>query len=65
MALVNVLCDKNHFNNELDPSLTLEPRDPEIEQLLEQAQKRLLALEKSFVTCKMVAGKLFLKMKFT
>ena len=55
-ALVNVLSDKNHFNIELDPSLTLEPRDPEIEELLKQAQKRLFAHEKSSITCTIVPG---------
>lgn len=44
-ALVNVLSDAKHFNIELDPSLTLGPRDPEIEEFLKQAQKRLFAHE--------------------
>ena len=55
-ALVNVLSDKKHFNIELDPSLTLDPRDPEIEDFLKQARKRLFAYEKSSITCKIVPG---------
>lgn len=55
-ALVNVLSDKNHFNIELDPSLTLEPRDPEVDDFLKQAQKRLFAYEKSCISCKIVPG---------
>lgn len=55
-ALVNVLSDKNHFNIQLDPSLTLEPRDPEVEKFLKQARKRLFAHEKSSITCKIVTG---------
>lgn len=55
-ALVNVLSDKNHFDIQLDPSLTLEPRDPEVEKFLKQARKRLFAHEKSSITCKIVTG---------
>ena len=55
-ALVNVLCDQEHFNIELDPSLTLDSRDAEIEDYLKQARKRLFAHEKSSITCKIVPG---------
>ena len=55
-ALVNVLSDKKHFNIKLDPSLALDPRDPEIEEFLKQAGKRLFAHEKSSITCKIVPG---------
>ena len=55
-ALVNVLSNKKHFNIELDPSLTLDPRDPEIEEFLKQARKRLFAHEKSSITGKIFPG---------
>ena len=55
-ALVNVLSDTKHFNIGLDPSLTLDPCDPELEEFLKQARKRLFAHEKSSITCKIVPG---------
>ena len=55
-SLINVISDKNHFNIQLDPRLTLEPRDPEIEEILKEARKRLFAYEKSSITCKIVPG---------
>ena len=55
-ALVNVLSDQNHFDIQLDSSLALEPLDPEIEEFLKEARKRLFAHEKSSITCKIVPG---------
>ena len=53
-ALLNVLSDKEHFDTPLDPSLTLDPRDPKINELLKLARKRLFAHQISSVTCKIV-----------
>ena len=53
-ALVNVLSDKDHFDTPLPPSLTLDSRDPETEELLKLARKRLFAHQKSCATCKIV-----------
>ena len=55
-ALVNVLSDQNHFDIQLDSSLALEPSDPEIQEFLKEARKRLFAHEKSSITCKIVPG---------
>ena len=55
-ALVNVLSDKDHFDIPLPPSLTLDPGDPKIKELLKLARKRLFAQQKSRVTCKFVTN---------
>ena len=55
-ALVNVLSDQNHFDIQLDSSLTLEPRYAEIEEFLKEARKGLFAPEKSSITCKIIPG---------
>ena len=58
-AVVNVLSDKDHFDislSALAPSLILDPCDPEVEKLLNEARKRVFAHQKSFVTCGIVNG---------
>ena len=55
-ALLNVLSGEDHFDTPLDQSLTLDPRNPTTNELLESARKRLFAYQKSYVTCKIVTN---------
>ena len=53
-VLLNVLCDKDHFDLQLDPTLVLDRQDEEINRLLSLARKRLFAHQKSSAFCKIV-----------
>lgn len=53
-AVVNVISDEYHFDILIDSSLILDPHDPEVDRLLNQARQRLFAHQKSSVTCKIV-----------
>ena len=55
-ALVNVLCDKDHFDIKLEPSLALDRQNDEHLKLLKQTRKRLFAHQKSSAHCKIVKG---------
>ena len=52
--LINVLCDKDHFDIQLEDVFLLDQEDAKVGQLLVLAQKRLLAYQKSCVTCRIV-----------
>ena len=53
-VLINVLCDKDHFDIQLEDGFLLEQEDAKVGQLLLLARKRLLAYQKSCVTCRIV-----------
>ena len=53
-VLVNVLCDKDHFDIQLEDRFLLDQKDAEVGQLLVLARKRLLAYQKSCVTCRIM-----------
>ena len=53
-VLINVLCDKDHFDIQLEDVFLLDQEDAKVGQLLVLAQKRLLAYQKSCVTCRIV-----------
>ena len=53
-VLINVLCDKDHFDIQLEDGFLLDQRDAEVGQLLVLARKRLLAYQKSCVTCRIM-----------
>ena len=53
-VLINVLCDKDHFDIQLEDGFLLDQEDAKVGQLLLLAQKRLLAYQKSCVTCRIV-----------
>ena len=53
-VLINVLCDKDHFDIQLEDGFLLDQEDAKVGQLLVLAQKRLLAYQKSCVTCRIM-----------
>ena len=53
-VLINVLCDKDHFDIQLEDGFLLDQEDAKVGQLLLLARKRLLAYQKSCVTCRIV-----------
>ena len=53
-ALINVLCDKDHFDIQLEDGFLLDQQDAEVGKLLVLARKRLLAYQKSSVTCRII-----------
>ena len=53
-VLINVLCDKDHFDIQLEDGFLLDQEDAKVGQLLLLARKRLLAYQKSCVTCRIM-----------
>ena len=53
-VLINVLCDKDHFDIQLEDGFLLDQQDAEVKHLLMLARKRLVAYQKSCVTCRIV-----------
>ena len=53
-VLINVICDKDHFDIQLEDGFLLDQEDAKVGQLLLLARKRLLAYQKSCVTCRIV-----------
>ena len=54
MVLINVLCDKDHFDIQLEDGFLLDQQDAEVKHLLMLARKHLVAYQKSCVTCRIV-----------
>ena len=53
-VLINVLFDKDHLDIQLEDDFLLDQQDAEVEKLLVLARKRLLAYQKSSVTCRII-----------
>ena len=53
-VLINVLCDKDHFDIQLEDGFLQDQQDAEVKHLLMLARKRLVAYQKSCVTCRIV-----------
>ena len=54
MVLINVLCDQDHFDIQLEDDFLLDQQDAEVKRLLMLARKHLVAYQKSCVTCRIV-----------
>ena len=53
-VLINVLCDKDHFDLQLEDGFLLDQQDAEVMHLFMLARKRLVAYQKSCVACRIV-----------
>ena len=53
-VLINVLCDKDHFDIQLEDDFLLDQQDAEVGKLLVLARKSLLGYQKSSVTCRII-----------
>ena len=53
-VLINVLCDKDHFDIQLEDGFLPDQENAKVGQLLVLARKRLLAYQKSCVTCRIM-----------